>query len=173
MALIPAAANRFRPARGFVGTWANMEEDNARTGFAESEFTAGVPLMKGTGEMGVAPLATANRFIGIALANGTDAAVATAGIILMHPDLMLVPAALDLARATGRKIKQNLLWAFIFNALGIPLAAFGELNPMIAGLAMALSSVFVVGNALSLRRWYRRFQQQDALHASHGHANHR
>lgn len=111
--------------------------------------------------------------LGIALANGTDAAVATAGIILMHPDLMLVPAALDLARATGRKIKQNLLWAFIFNALGIPLAAFGELNPMIAGLAMALSSVFVVGNALSLRRWYRRFQQQDALHASHGHANHR
>lgn len=69
MALIPAAANRFRPARGFVGTWANMEEDNARTGFAESEFVAGVPLMKGTGEMGVAPLVTANRFIGIALAN--------------------------------------------------------------------------------------------------------
>ncbi|HVJ40741.1 MAG TPA: heavy metal translocating P-type ATPase [Dongiaceae bacterium] len=111
--------------------------------------------------------------LGIALANGTDAAVATAGIILMRADLMLVPAALDLARATGRKIKQNLLWAFVFNALGIPLAAFGELNPMLAGLAMALSSVFVVGNALSLRRWYRRFQQQDALHASHGHANHR
>ncbi|HVI87310.1 MAG TPA: heavy metal translocating P-type ATPase [Dongiaceae bacterium] len=97
--------------------------------------------------------------LGIALANGTDAAVATAGIVLMHADLQLVPAALDLARATGRKIKQNLAWAFVFNALGIPLAAFGLLNPMIAGLAMALSSVFVVGNALSLRRWYRRFQQ--------------
>jgi Cu+-exporting ATPase len=96
--------------------------------------------------------------LGIALANGTDAAVATAGIVLMHADLRLVPAALDLARATGRKIKQNLAWAFVFNALGIPLAAFGLLNPMIAGLAMALSSVFVVGNALSLRRWYRRFQ---------------
>ncbi|HWT96966.1 MAG TPA: HAD-IC family P-type ATPase, partial [Terriglobales bacterium] len=96
--------------------------------------------------------------LGIALANGTDAAVATAGIVLMHADLRLVPAALDLARATGRKIKQNLAWAFVFNALGIPLAAFGLLNPMIAGLAMALSSVFVVGNALSLRRWYRRLQ---------------
>lgn len=67
MALIPNAANRFKPARGIVGTWANMEEDNARTGFAESEFTAGIPLMLGTGEMGVAPLATGNRFIGIAL----------------------------------------------------------------------------------------------------------
>jgi Cu+-exporting ATPase len=96
--------------------------------------------------------------LGIALANGTDAAVATAGIILMRPDLMLVPAALNLARATGAKIRQNLLWAFLFNALGIPLAAFGLLNPMIAGLAMALSSVFVVGNALSLRRWYRGYQ---------------
>jgi Cu+-exporting ATPase len=96
--------------------------------------------------------------LGIALANGTDAAVATAGIILMRNDLMLVPAALDLARATGRKIKQNLLWAFLFNTLGIPLAAFGLLNPMIAGLAMALSSVFVVGNALSLRRWLSKFQ---------------
>lgn len=67
MALIPNPANRFKPARGIVGTWANMEEDNARTGFAESEFAAAVPLMKGTGEMGVAPLADGNRFIGIAL----------------------------------------------------------------------------------------------------------
>lgn len=98
--------------------------------------------------------------LGIALANGTDAAVATAGIVLMRNDLMLVPAALDLARATGGKIRQNLLWAFLFNALGIPLAAFGLLNPMIAGLAMALSSVFVVGNALSLKRWARGFQRK-------------
>jgi Cu+-exporting ATPase len=98
--------------------------------------------------------------LGVALANGTDAAVATAGIVLMRNDLMLVPAALDLAKATGAKIRQNLLWAFLFNALGIPLAAFGLLNPMIAGLAMALSSVFVVGNALSLRGWARDFQRK-------------
>ncbi len=94
--------------------------------------------------------------LGIAMANGTDAAVATAGIVLMQSDLRLVPAAIDLARATGRKIRQNLLWAFLFNGLGIPLAAFGLLNPMIAGLAMALSSVFVVTNALSLQRWLKR-----------------
>lgn len=94
--------------------------------------------------------------LGIAMANGTDAAVATAGIVLMQSDLRLVPAAIDLARATGRKIRQNLLWAFLFNGLGIPLAAFGLLNPMIAGLAMALSSVFVVTNALSLRRWLKK-----------------
>jgi Cu+-exporting ATPase len=105
--------------------------------------------------------------LGIALANGTDAAVATAGIVLMRNDLMLVPAAIDLARATGAKIKQNLIWAFLFNALGIPLAAFGLLNPMIAGLAMALSSVFVVGNALSLKRWAVNFKQQDDRHAHH------
>lgn len=67
MALIPNAANRFKPARGIVGTWANMEEDNARTGFAESEFAAGVPVMLGAAEMGVAPLTGGNRFIGIAL----------------------------------------------------------------------------------------------------------
>lgn len=67
MALIPQAANRFQIPRGVIGTWANMEEDNARTGFAESEFASAVPLMKGAGEMGVDVLADGNRFIGIAL----------------------------------------------------------------------------------------------------------
>lgn len=77
MALIPVAANRFKPARGIAGHWANMEEDNARSGFAESEFVPGTPLMKGAAEMGVLPLTTTNRFIGIALGgvtmNGTPA----------------------------------------------------------------------------------------------------
>lgn len=67
MALIPNAANRFAQPRGIVGTWANMEEDNARTGFAESEFASGIPLQIGSAEMGVAPLAEGGRFIGIAL----------------------------------------------------------------------------------------------------------
>lgn len=66
-ALIPNAANRFKPARGIIGTWANMEEDNARTGVAESQFAAAVPLMKGTGDMDVVPLTTGNRFVGISL----------------------------------------------------------------------------------------------------------
>lgn len=67
MALIPNAVNPNKMPRGIVGTRANMEEDNARSGFATSEFAAGIPLMKGTGEMGVAPLTTGNRFIGLAL----------------------------------------------------------------------------------------------------------
>lgn len=67
MALIPNAANRFKPARGVVGTWANMEEDNARTYFAASEFAAGVPVMKGADDMTAAPLTTGNRFVGISL----------------------------------------------------------------------------------------------------------
>jgi len=67
MALIPNAANRFKPARGIIGTWANMEEDNARTGFAGAEFASGVPVMKGTGEMVYVPLEDGGRFAGIAL----------------------------------------------------------------------------------------------------------
>lgn len=67
MALIPQAANRFRPARGVIGTWANMEEDNARTGFAGAEFAAAVPVMQGEGEMVFVPLEDGGRFNGIAL----------------------------------------------------------------------------------------------------------
>jgi len=77
----------------------------------------------------------------------------TAGITLMRGDPALVAAALDISRRTYAKIRQNLFWAFLYNAAGIPLAALGLLNPMLAGAAMALSSVSVVGNALLLRRW--------------------
>jgi Cu+-exporting ATPase len=91
--------------------------------------------------------------LGLAMATGTDVAIETAGIALMRGDPLLAPAAIDLARATKRKIVQNLIWAFLFNVLGIPLAALGGLTPIIAGAAMALSSVTVVTNALSLNRW--------------------
>lgn len=94
--------------------------------------------------------------IGIAMGGGTDVAMETAGITLMRPDLMLVPLALSIGRATVSKIRQNLFWAFAYNTVCIPLAALGYLSPSLAGAAMALSSVSVVGNSLLLRHWGRR-----------------
>jgi Cu+-exporting ATPase len=91
--------------------------------------------------------------VGIAMSTGTDVAMQTAGVTLMRGDPRLVVDAIDISRRTYAKIRQNLAWAFAYNVLGIPLAAFGLLNPVIAGAAMALSSVSVVGNALLLSRW--------------------
>jgi len=91
--------------------------------------------------------------VGMAMATGTDVAMHAAGITLMRGDPLLVPQALDIARRTRAKIRQGLFWAFIYNVIGIPLAAFGLLTPALAGAAMAASSASVVLNALSLRRW--------------------
>lgn len=91
--------------------------------------------------------------VGLAMGGGTDVAMETAALTLMHGDPRLVPLAIGLSRATVAKIRQNLFWAFIYNLLGIPLAAFGLLSPVVAGAAMALSSVSVLGNALLLKRW--------------------
>jgi Cu+-exporting ATPase len=90
--------------------------------------------------------------VGIAMSTGTDVAMHTAGITLMRGDPLLVPGAIGISKKTYRKIRQNLGWAFIYNIVGIPLAALGYLNPVIAGAAMALSSVSVVSNSLLLRR---------------------
>ncbi len=91
--------------------------------------------------------------VGIAMGNGTDVAMHAAGITLMRGDVALVGAALDISRRTVAKIRQNLFWAFAYNVAGIPLAALGYLNPVVAGAAMALSSVSVLTNALLLKRW--------------------
>jgi P-type Cu+ transporter len=91
--------------------------------------------------------------VGIAMATGTDVAMNTAGITLMRGDPLLVADAIDISRLTSHKIRQNLFWALAYNVVGIPLAALGLLSPVIAGAAMALSSVSVVTNALSLKRW--------------------
>ena len=100
--------------------------------------------------------ALAAAHVGIAMSTGSDVAIHTAGITLMRGDPALVAAALDISRATFSKIRQGLFWAFIYNVVGLPLAALGYLSPVVAGAAMAFSSVSVVSNALLLRRWHPR-----------------
>lgn len=145
-----AVAERAGKELGISRSHGGLQPDE-KLAAIEKLKTRGVTAMVGDGINDAPALATAD--VGIAMGSGTDVAMEAAGITLMRPDPGLVAGAVQVSRATFRKIKQNLFWAFAYNVIGLPLAAFGFLSPAVAGAAMALSSISVVSNSLLLRGW--------------------
>ncbi|VVE48172.1 heavy metal translocating P-type ATPase [Pandoraea fibrosis] len=158
------SAKAVADALGLDEVHADVLPEHKAEVIAQLRRDGAVVAMVGDGINDAPALAAAD--VGIAMGSGTDVAMQTAGITLMRGDPLRVADAIDVSRRTWSKIRQNLFWAFAYNVIGIPLAAFGLLSPVIAGAAMALSSVSVVSNALLLRRWRPAAQEVNASTAS-------
>jgi Cu+-exporting ATPase len=146
----PGAAASVAKVLGIQEVRANVLPEQKAALVAELAQSAPVAMV-GDGVNDAPALAAAN--LGVAMGTGTDVAMHAAGVTLMRAEPGLIADAIDISRRTTRKIHQNLFWAFGYNVVGIPLAALGLLDPVIAGAAMALSSVSVIANTLLLRRW--------------------
>ncbi|HEX4843462.1 MAG TPA: heavy metal translocating P-type ATPase [Limnobacter sp.] len=151
-----ASAQRVAHVLGIAEVQAEQLPHNKSEAVAHYRRQGQVVAMVGDGINDAPALAAAD--VSFAMSTGTEVAMHAADITLMRPDPALVAQTIDISRRTYGKIKQNLFWAFVYNAVGIPLAAMGLLNPVLAGAAMALSSVSVVSNALLLTRWKPKFK---------------
>jgi P-type Cu+ transporter len=147
-----AAANNVAEAVGIEQIIAEVAPVDKVKAIKDLQSEGRVVAMIGDGVNDAAALAQAD--LGLAMGSGTDAAIEASDITLVRTDLRSATDAIRLSRRTLRTIKVNLFWAFAYNVAAIPLAAAGYLNPLLAGAAMALSSVFVVSNSLRLRRFH-------------------